>query len=338
MDCAFDEFAFFAITASLWLLMSVLCFTKASLPRGSAPSGAARWCLLSTAASSLCLSADAVAYLLTGPHGGKPPRFVNQVFMAVGTFFLGFGMRWFAWLWCTISDALDSQSSINSDGHLLGARLVRIVWWCYNLSAFVNVPFALVIAVSGTPVVPSYTGGVKVWYSWVLLSTCLVLTIAAVLMWICVTKCLPKAPNVGSLITVTKINLVEQLIYIVALAAAGALCMSPAYNEYGMVQAAVFTLMFIPAWIMHIQMLIFFGITQSDDAFYSQKRLQCLLLLAAPELRDVVDAVAAVADSDATVAAPKPAKIGSPMPESAQQQATLGVCALPAESRDLEQV
>ena len=52
MDCAFDESVFFAITAGLWLLTSLLFFAKAVLPRGTAATGAARWCLLSMAMSS----------------------------------------------------------------------------------------------------------------------------------------------------------------------------------------------------------------------------------------------------------------------------------------------
>ena len=330
MDCAFDESVFFAITAGLWLLTSLLFFAKAVLPRGTAATGAARWCLLSMAMSSLCMSADALVYLLTRPHGGNfvthGGNFVNQVFTALGTIFMGFGMRWFAWLWCKIVGALDSQASVRGHNHFLCTRLVRIVWWSYTILAFLNVPVALVLAVCGTSAGPSYHDGVTVWFSWVLFSACFAFSLTAVLMWIVAVKYLPEDANVGSLVIVTKINLVEQLIYNLTLVFAGGLYMSPAYNKYGMVQAAVFALLFVAAWLMHIQMLIFFAVTQPDDPMYSQKQLKSLLLLISGELEVVAEATAgAVAVARGSPKAkktttPTPSKIGSPVPESAQQR------------------
>jgi len=233
-------------------------------------------------------------YLLTGPHGGKSPRFINQVFAAMGTIFIGFSMRWF------------------------------MMWWSYNVLAFLNVPVALVLAVSGTSVGPSYTSGVKVWFIWVLFSACFVLSLAAVLMWIVAEKYLPDDAKVESLVLVTRINLVEQLIYDATLALAGALCMSPAYNKYGMVQACVFALLFGAAWLMHVQMLVFFAVTESDDPMHSQRQLRSLLLLMSGEVGVVVEAA-----TDAVVEAcgspnakkkttPEPSKVGSPVLESAQ--------------------
>jgi hypothetical protein len=316
MDCAFDEWTFFTITAGLWLLTTLFLLAKAFLPLGdgSTPTGAGRWCLLSTAASSLCMSADAVSTLLAGPRGNKPALLTNCFLLpAVGTVFLGFGMRWFAWLWCTVSGALEIKA------HPLAARLVCTVWWIYNFVAFLNVPVALVMAVSGTAFGPSFPDGVKVWMAWALLSTCLAFTIAAVLMWIVTTRCQSNETAARSLTVVTKINVAEQFIYNLTLVLAGALYITPAYNEYGMVQAAVFTLMVVPVWLMHIQMLIFFASTQSDDPLFSQKQLRSLLLLTSSELGFVAEStLAAVGVDGKNAAIPKPNKIGSPVPESAQ--------------------
>ena len=172
LDCTFDERSFYVITAGLWLFTALPLVAKAFLPCGKAPTGKAKWCLLATAASSVFLSIDASLVLLTGQR--------KHIFLAIGTIFLGFGLRWFGWLWWKVAGALGNDAT-----HSLKPMrdLVKV---SYDSVAFLNVPVALVFAVSGTEVGLrfglTWGDGHTLWFLWCLLSACVVFTLNSILM------------------------------------------------------------------------------------------------------------------------------------------------------------
>jgi hypothetical protein len=232
------------------------------------------------------MSIDAAFYVLTGPHGRNRGSIGRTfVFMAIGTVFLGFGLRWFGWQWCTIVGALERQKTSsdptlkpNSARFRIACRTIKVL---YDLVAVLNLPVALVIAICTTEVGATFgldhDKAKKMWIVWIFLSACVAFTINSVVMTIVVQRYMDCEINGGGIGLVTKLNLAEQLIYNLCLGLAGLLYALPAYNAHGAVQGLVYSLLALVAWMMHAQVFAFYCVTKPDDPLYSEKALHGLL-------------------------------------------------------------
>jgi hypothetical protein len=286
-DCGFDERNFYIITSALWLVTSLVVASKAFLPFGKAPTGTAKSCLLATAASSTFMSLDAMLYVLAGPHSRheKTSSVIvdlcrKHVCNAIGTILLAFALRWFGWLWCTISGALEHNETSSTQMRRI---IIKVI---YDFVALVNVPFAIclvgsseVAEILGIDFLSRYHIAKKLWMGWCVVAVGCGFTLNSSLMWIHVRNSLSKEAMVGNFTKITKINLVEQLIFDLCLGVAGLLYLQPIYKQHGAVQASCYSLLALTAWMMHVQVLIFFVVATPDDPLYSKERLDDLLLL-----------------------------------------------------------
>jgi hypothetical protein len=166
----------------------------------------------------------------------------------------------------------------------------------------------------------------KVWMGWCVVAVGCGFTLNSSLMWVHVRKSLSKEALVGNFTKITKINLVEQLIFDLCLGVAGLLYLQPIYKEHGAVQATCYSLLALTAWMMHVQVLLFFVMATPDDPLYSKERLEDLLLLSSGAVADdkTMDPQPKASSTQKVNLYPnatdslKPSVIGSPDLESAR--------------------
>lgn len=260
------------VTACAFLIKALLSFRNTATP-----SGLSRRCLLLAATSAACCGFDGlVALVFDDPTNPDGEGYGYGTGNTIGSIFLMFSLCLFAHLWADVAEALAGIQG-TKDGMGSPAMSFRALRRGYDIIAVVNVPFAVAKAVA------IYEGGDyfdrtnTAYLLWCLFSACLGLSGLSLLMWFIMAKYLEQTPRTRNLRRVTCINVGEQGLYDICLLITGLLYMLPQYNQYGTVQGATYTLMFVLLWLMHAQVLLFFVVCDPEDPLYSQKDFDALL-------------------------------------------------------------
>mmetsp|Transcript_44904 Transcript_44904/g.81962 ORF Transcript_44904/g.81962 Transcript_44904/m.81962 type:complete len:426 (-) Transcript_44904:53-1330(-) len=303
LDCRFNEWNFHVASCVVWAVSAVALFALAVCGCSrcrAAPTGIARWCLLLTSLSALFASADAFLVVKVNSKNAWNPegrwKYDPGPVSCLGSLFLMIGLWMFAGLWCRIVMALTRKYTACGKKKTPATerleRHLQIIQRGYKWVAVIHTFTSTWMFVASIWVRSAFDISMLVYMAWCFTSICVVFTGLAVLM-LHVTQVplkdfsdgstqdlnmdgfmpsTPKAPvpELGSLRLVTRINLVEQVMYNVVLLVTGLLYLTDYYNQKGEVQAVVKAMFQFLMWVGHLQVLFFFIVCDpKTDPLYS---------------------------------------------------------------------
>jgi len=287
LDCNFSEDLFLELTGVVMLITAGTFIWKACRrsTAGHLPGSAARRCLLLGAASSVCYALDGLsAAVLPDPIAAPTYPYRVGTAMTLATILPVFMLRTFVRLWVTVTRSLIELSKASAaSGECSGGAggrhglALRCIACAYDFWAFVHVPAAAVMTCSRYSWGPSFDIVILCWIGWSILTAVCLNSVLAVLMWHVVRQALGSFQRAASLRRVTLVNLLEQVLYNLIFTTTIALYMPDAYHSYGAVQAGVYVGVFLLAWLVHAQVLLFFTVCDPNDPLYSDQGLQALV-------------------------------------------------------------
>jgi len=291
LDCNFDVWTFYTTLAVIWALTVVALVVKLFHPRGKAPTGTARSCLILTMTSATFSFVESILFLArtpfmddldTNPDRSRNRTDSNHVLSHLGSIFLVFALSHWASLWCDVAGALAGPSSTQDVSTKLAVRRLLIVRHGYAAIALWHVPMTMIRVATEFGYGLKFKQCTWVWSVWLFISACCIFTIFAVQMWCFVAKCLRNETNrlnLKGLRLVTLVNFWEQMLYNLCLPAIAVLYFPQHSNKFGRIQLAYFAVYFGLYWMMHIQVLFFFLVVETNDPFHSKRDLDMLLLM-----------------------------------------------------------
>jgi len=317
MDCAFNVRTFYITLAVIWSLTIVAFLSK--LLCGKVPTGTARSCLILTMTSAAFSLIEAILFLTKVPfyeNMEKDTTDANHALSYTGTIFLSVALALWASLWCDVAGALAGPRSAQDTSIKQAVSQLSMVRRGYMVVAVLHVPICILRTFTEFKIGLQFWESTLIWTAWLFISACCVFTVFAVQMWLFVAKHLNNVKDtekVQGLRLVTMVNLVEQMVYNLFLAAVGVLYFPEHSNSFGNIQLAYFTLLFGLYWMLHAQVLFFFLVVKPNDPFHSKPDLEMLMLLS----HDEEESASKDAEKNSVVIGSPtsdPAEVTNPMP------------------------